>query len=334
MKISVLSVVYNECDVIELFIRINSRYADHLYIVDNGSIDATPAILKKLQDEGFPITVCSDFSLDFHQKDITTRALRNISNLGIYDWILILDADEFLTGTRNELENELSALPPATCASLNWKTYVPKSNAYFKHENPIFTLFTPRKSEHRQYCKAIIPGELGLSVTLSSGNHAALHDNQPAKTQMLGIPLAHCPIRSSSQIISKVIMSYHKKSFSRHNLPGESFHIYLMADMIRNNEYDLDDEKLRRLAFGYALHAEDPVGYDCDSAPLIGLASDKIVYRELSRINLISRFDGFIKTICDELNKRWDFPAEMQPPLETKVPGMLERFVRRISTRF
>jgi hypothetical protein len=49
MKLSVVSVVKDESDIIELFIRINSRVVDEFFIVDNNSADNTYKILEELR---------------------------------------------------------------------------------------------------------------------------------------------------------------------------------------------------------------------------------------------------------------------------------------------
>lgn len=41
MKLAAVSVVRNECDIIELFFRINSRVVDRFFVVDHGSTDRT-----------------------------------------------------------------------------------------------------------------------------------------------------------------------------------------------------------------------------------------------------------------------------------------------------
>ena len=48
MKIAAISIVKNEADIIELFVKINSRICDHMYIVDGSSDDGTFEMLKEL----------------------------------------------------------------------------------------------------------------------------------------------------------------------------------------------------------------------------------------------------------------------------------------------
>ncbi|MEI8340372.1 MAG: glycosyltransferase family 2 protein, partial [Verrucomicrobiota bacterium] len=136
MKIAILAQTSNECDIIELFVRINSRYADHLYFADMSSSDATPRILEKLREEGYPVTAWH-YPVNFNTNEIRNDSFQRVAGQDGYDWIFLLDADEFLTGTRNDLETKLASLPPSHCASLLWRTYVPSSDQYFEIDNPL-----------------------------------------------------------------------------------------------------------------------------------------------------------------------------------------------------
>ena len=55
--IAAISMVRNEADVIESFVRHTLRFADRLYITDHRSEDATREILSALVSESLPILV-------------------------------------------------------------------------------------------------------------------------------------------------------------------------------------------------------------------------------------------------------------------------------------
>ena len=105
MKIAAVSVILNECDIIELFIRINVRVIDRFYIVDNGSSDHTLSILEALKHEGFPITLWRCRSVEYQQDLITTFAMRQAWTEQPFDWVLPLDA-ESNTGNEASLATE------------------------------------------------------------------------------------------------------------------------------------------------------------------------------------------------------------------------------------
>lgn len=66
---------------------------ERILVLDNGSTDATPTILRRLEQK-VPITVIRDDG-PFHQPELMTGLLREAGALGA-DWVLPFDDDEFL----------------------------------------------------------------------------------------------------------------------------------------------------------------------------------------------------------------------------------------------
>lgn len=56
-KIVLVSMVKNEADIIESFVRHSLTYADELIIADHQSSDGTWEMLQKLRAEGLPLTL-------------------------------------------------------------------------------------------------------------------------------------------------------------------------------------------------------------------------------------------------------------------------------------
>ena len=56
-RIAVVSMVRNEADVIESFVRHCLSFADFIFVVDHMSVDDTGDILKALMQEGLPVMV-------------------------------------------------------------------------------------------------------------------------------------------------------------------------------------------------------------------------------------------------------------------------------------
>jgi hypothetical protein len=78
-----------------------------------------------LRAEGYPITIRNSGAPEQLQRMQATAAIRQAIKTEYYDWWLTLDADEFLQGDREQLEEELSKVSPGHCASVRWLTYVP-----------------------------------------------------------------------------------------------------------------------------------------------------------------------------------------------------------------
>ncbi len=297
--------VKDECDIIELFVRINARAVDHFFIVDNGSADSTVEILKRLSAEGFPITLSSDASIDHPQERVITALARQIAVIGEYDWIFPLDADEFIQADKSRLAAALASVPVGCCARINWATFVPTSDQYFSCDNPLWIHFRQRPNELRQYSKVIIPSGLAAHGFLTAGSHDFKRaDKKSIAAHLLDIVLAHVPVRSTEQLISKSLIGSHKLSIKQNRRANEGFHWDVIAREVRQNNFSLGYSALRKVALSYALAVDDPVADELLPESRIGVAEDCIRHPELARINLLARCDAFMTALCGEIKKR------------------------------
>lgn len=302
-KIASVSLVKDECDIIELFIRINLRFVDRMYIIDNNSSDATVEIIEKLQGEGCSVTIWHDDRVDFQQGFTTTSAVRRITDEYGPDWIIPLDADEFITENGQDLRSELKKIPKQHCGILEWRTFVPLSCNYSSFENPLWQNFRQRAIETIRFNKVVIPAPLVPQTLLPMGNHFLMtheHKNVPAFT--LSATLAHIPVRSPEQIVAKSIIGSIKHQITRDRKADEGFHKDLMADFIRKCRYSPDTGKLQEMAFAYSQKPEVPIIRETDADKRVASINDCIRYRGLSAINILERFDGYMRELSLELN--------------------------------
>jgi len=63
-----ITLVKNEEDIIESFVRYHINFFDKLLIMDTGSTDATLDILKKLSAENLPIVIIEKAVVAYNQK--------------------------------------------------------------------------------------------------------------------------------------------------------------------------------------------------------------------------------------------------------------------------
>lgn len=210
MKIISFTMVNNESEIIESFIRYNYNFVDEMVIIDNGCTDSTIKIIRKLIGEGFKITVYDESLEAYNQYRLDNKYLTKIANEKNPDIILPLDADEFLTGKTNPREL-LEGLSLDRIYYITWRWYV------MTKEDNILETFIPKKM---QYClskpawnysdgtvvtKAIIPvkyyREMGL--TLSMGHHTVFGNDKVKITQLDNLQLAHYRAISEEQLIYK-----------------------------------------------------------------------------------------------------------------------------------
>lgn len=129
MRIAAVTTVRSECDIIESFVRHNAAFLDRLYILDHRSADATPEILRKLADEGLPLTLSREDYAIFYQAPTMTRLIRRALEDHAWDFIVPLDSDEFLRiPDRSALEAALAGLDEASIGLSELVTYVPTEN--------------------------------------------------------------------------------------------------------------------------------------------------------------------------------------------------------------
>src|SRR5690349_9696321 len=101
--------VRNEADIVEAFVRHNLTVLDGLVIVDHGSIDATPDILRRLIGEGLPVFLGHETAPEFDQQAMKNGLVRHVFASSDAEWVFPLDADEFVkTPSRAALEAALA----------------------------------------------------------------------------------------------------------------------------------------------------------------------------------------------------------------------------------
>lgn len=203
MKIFSLSVVKNESDIIESFVRYNCSILDGMLIIDHNSSDNTKIILELLQKEGYPLMIYSSNDVSHNQDLLMTEYMYKLYESENPDLILFLDADEFIISTNNNPRKVLEKLPQDKLYLSKWRTYVP----YNMNEN----LFIPskiqycRKEEYEHYYKIIIPAKLleDKNLMVMPGNHDIIGISN--KEKLNNIYIAHFPVRSKEQLISKIV---------------------------------------------------------------------------------------------------------------------------------
>ena len=292
VRITGIAIAANEADVVETFVRHNLQYLDVLHVVDKCSSDQTADILGRLRSEGLPVFVHTDAILDHDHPRVMTALAKKIAAEGQVDFIAMLDCDEMITAaTPSAFRAAVDSLPDGVCGAMPWRTYAPHPADLA--DEPCGT----RRLGHRllvepvEYSKTIIPRAVMLEdgVSVSMGNHCAQRDNEPVAERRLGeMALAHFPVRSIEQIVSKAYLGEWtlRQKLGRGLNEGNSWRN--LADEIRRG-IPADYPGLCALAARY-------VGGQVDAGlvrePLAD-ASYVLRYADLARIDLTSRVTKF-----------------------------------------
>lgn len=258
--------VKNEMDIIESFIRYNVNYLDGMIILDNGSTDNTLNILESLKNEGLPIFVNEDDTRDFDKVLKMNHLLKKAVYEFNADIIVPLDADEFLLSINNGDPREfLEKLESPNYYVAKWKIYIPDFSKTNEEK------FIPRKitkvrddssrNWHTLY-KVIIPKELvtDYNVQLTRGSHSLVFD--PQYKEVLNriispnLRIAHFPIRSKEQTISKVCVGWLNAISSVEKKPNDSFHWKKIFNQLKAQE-EIEDDEIIAIATEFSCENDD-----------------------------------------------------------------------------
>lgn len=295
MRLFGVTMVRNEADVIEPFVRHNSSVLDGLVVVDHDSIDGTREILAKLQSEGLPLRVVHDADPAYRQSETMTALARDALTRDAADFVFALDADEFLKiESRSGLERALAEVPPGMHAAMHWLTYVPDA---FDDDGGGFGpghLWWRLKTERQTLLKVVASRALleRSDDVIAMGSHAILnqagHDARShARLRRDVAALAHCPVRSRGQLEGKVIVGYLAHLAARQVDRRLARHWRELYNELRNGG-NFGEERLRAIASNYGLPVknwrpvaeielvEDPVRLTAEQRYRVDAVSDPL----------------------------------------------------------
>ncbi len=293
-KIFSISIVKNEADIIESFVRYNLNILDGMVILDNQSSDDTLKILNLLKNEGLNVNVLKDEDGEFNQAYKINELLKYTIQQFEADIIVTLDGDEFIASPQQENPRKyLEQVEFPNYSLAKWRTYVPT----FDNDNERFvpSRITHARDDFGEYYKVIIPRELveKYDVKITKGNHKLLFDskyNEIIQKQFNDdLIIAHYPIRSKNQFLSKITVGWINNITDVTRRGNDSWHLKNMYhDLIMN--MDVKKEKMIEYAKIYSmkdLEKEVNIHYD----PLnLSFCHDICIKYDVSEVNYIQNF--------------------------------------------
>lgn len=256
-KIFSISMVKNEMDIIESFVRYNVNYLDGMILLDNFSTDKTLEILQSLKNEGLPIFVIEDDTMDFDKvKKINNLLHRAVDEFNA-DIVVPLDADEFLLSSNGGNPRKyLETLESPNYYVAKWKVYVPdfskNTDEKFIPRRITLARDDTTRDWHTNY-KVIIPRELvkQYGIQLTRGSHSIVipqeHQELLKRVVNPDLRIAHFPIRSKEQTVSKVTVGWLNAISSVEKKPNDSFHWKRIFNQLKKQE-DIDEEDVIGIA--------------------------------------------------------------------------------------
>ena len=261
MRLVAVSIVKNEADIIEAFVRHTQAWVDHHLIFDHDSTDGTLEILGRLQQEGLPLTLFSD-DAPGHLQQFRSNHLTQLA-AGTYgaDWILPLDADEILCGPdRSALEDCFRGLSNDCSTSLPLVDYLSTAEDDSSMVNPVLRV-RYRRHFPSPTRKIFIPSRLALDsgIIAGKGSHALQRGSEFVPDHPLppGFHLAHLAQRSPQHQFLRVVRAELQRRSRGKFAVGLDLHYRLGYQLLAENPalfFDLVNQS----ASGLELH---PIPY-------------------------------------------------------------------------
>lgn len=291
MKIVSVTMVNNESEIIESFVRYNANIFDTMVVVDNGCTDNTIKIIKRLSlEDGFDVILFDESLESYEQKKIENKYVDYAINQLDADIVIPLDADEFLIAERNP-RDILQHIPMNKIYYIHWSWYVLTGNENFS-EN-----FIPKRLTYRlvktpwEYAtgksvtKVILPSKYyrEKKLRLSMGHHFVSGEKEFEVEYRNDLKLAHYRIISPEQVRYKSLC-YSIRDISTMTLNDETAQRTSQVARL-NKEKKLMDEAISESYCGYDSDiVNDPINLSfCKKETIM------IKYAYLSKESIIGR---------------------------------------------
>ncbi len=220
MKFIGFTMVKNEEDILEQFVRHNLHFLDRLYIFDHGSSDSTMDILRALASEGLPVVsvnAASSTFVGYAQAEIMSSILQlciRDNGAGTY---FPMDADEFIhfQADLNTLKQEIADISAQAFNIAYMNMPYPGAHDAALHQDvpKSFNLLGKWEAMSGHNMKAAVrvddPTLFG-HYQVTQGNHQiAFNGSVLAKSEHFdALRYIHVPVRSSEHAFRKFVIGW------------------------------------------------------------------------------------------------------------------------------
>jgi hypothetical protein len=305
-----LAMVKNEQDIIEPMIRHNAALLDVLIVLDNASVDETRAIVLALVRELGNVIVTDSRKFGYTQGERMTRLLCAAQSSYFADFVVFLDADEFIgTTSRAAFHAQLRKIPRNGFGAMAWHNFVVMDDS--ATADPPRGLVHRRSVEASPVYKAVLrlDGVFQADLIVLRGNHAVRHLGKLLRGTLLpDLPLWHFPIRGRAQLTAKVLVGWlaclaaNPRAFETR----ESDHWQSMYRRVVEGS-GLDDSDLRSLSLHYA-----DTGYVLGSSK----SPDPAIIHDPAPIDTVRRYStGAFLDPLTLLARSWEETLRARDPL-------------------
>ncbi len=199
-KIVGFTMVGNEADLLEAFVRHNLRFVDELHLsIDENSVDGSEEIARSLAEEGLPIKIRK-------HPLVWLADPRNEFLKSTDAWAYIfIDDDEFLWGVSpSAFKNFIHNCEESFQILVPWKTFIVSNTAHDTSDIPRTMIFARRREEPQFFKSIYIRANESVKPVVAAGAH---YIEGIKAVQVPRMFLAHYPVRTYEQIVLKYIIA-------------------------------------------------------------------------------------------------------------------------------
>lgn len=308
MRSVCFTMVKNEEDIIESFVRHTLNTVDHLFIADNLSTDGTSSILQALVAEGLPLTVTVDAEQALLQNVKMTAMYRKYAKEDKFDFAFFLDADEFLELDKEIMHSVYSSVGPARAF------YIPRINYLYTGEptpgvpQSIFQSMTTLDTVQMTPKSMIFHDDAGSrQFNIGNGNHyvrdaangsAVISEEQPEHFASM----LHFPIRSINQYLSKSLLGWLalqlRQAGANEAKQAIGSHWRTQYRLILKENADITEELLIKNLYGNK--AVDRRGDEKLFTPRLSIRYDHLIRNESVMVQLVKMYEQTIDDLWAE----------------------------------
>ena len=307
----------NDGDMIEAFIRGNSQFIDKFVIMDD-STDHTVEIVKLLVREGFDIELVKKPGLIANQREKTNHMYQKFANPRKFSAVVPLDVDEILVSKDSDYSKSEAASSKET-NFLPWLPFAPVTLGWSSLTNPLQLNFIGVSNQMDLVRKIFIPSsQISKQGFIEVGAHNYFIKGEPvAFADHPHLAIAHFPVRSREQMISKILIQLTSVRVKRKKLKGESTHLQAIArHLLVPNGYS-EIQNLQLLAAFYANFKSGAI-----QTPNAIVTNDwgnllpviEIKYPDLATVDLVSNLVKLIDELTHLVMDLEEIPARDDRP--------------------
>jgi hypothetical protein len=223
-----MTILRNEADILESFARHHAALADRMIVACHFCQDDSAELARELQREGLPLDVRELSDPIFEQATFKNDLFDEAAQAYDPEWILPLDADEFLVCAEGtSLDAALGRLPRDLPTRLLLRAYVPTADDDENEPNVL------RRITHRAAAvfgsKVIVPRDLRRRrrIGIAQGHHHVYErktGRAVSHVETDAVAIAHFPIRSAAQYRCRILGGWPSARAAPEFRHGSSIH--------------------------------------------------------------------------------------------------------------